>query len=1124
MKKGWLIALMVSFSLEFGWADILSYWDFGADGDTYTEAAALYQPSGAPTFSLVAHGSSVKDANGKNGTAYTDPGGVLHSAGQAAAIEQAYTSATAAIELQIAFNGKGYRLTGWRWDACTDDSGATQGPNTFDLSYSVNGGASWVVIANDVAFKAAGGKADYYSYAYDLSGYGALSNAASVRLRMSDFRQGTGGGFAVDNMLVSGVTVGQPELTFTPDVQTYYVRPGDAVRFTVTASEQHGDTVSLAASRLPPGAVFTNRSGAAPLRSEFYWIAATSGLYGATFTASDRNGSDTRHVQLYVMRERCSLMLNEMNAVNATSALSTADAAFASAPGNGGNWMELMVVEDHLDLRGWQLQWAQTGDASGLLQDYWYGNASVQQGIITFARHEALADVRSGTLITIIETAVPLRGGGTAGTDLSFAPASGDWHLNICSSEEALSGGRFVSTKSNNSAKPGDFCTGAGNWQMRILDANGIMVAPPVGEGVNGCTQSVGKAEVLALDDAFDSEMRTAEEYKDRDFSSFGALNRVSGDSAAVQDARRLRGWGLFTNSGQLVINEYNAVADAAYPGGADTNADDRLIGRVAGNGGPWMELVVTKDHLDLRGWKLVWSDASATGTLTFAQTNLWADLRLGSVITLSERANLVKENGNLLTQGSELSYAPESGDFWIHVSVGSETTKVQAVVTGTFSTSARQWEGTLFNASGTACFGPIGEAYLQGVSISSTECMRVRGAVTNVTTASFDDAVNSSFALPNAQGDSAGNQDWPALRSPVAVPPLLLNEYNSVRNLQYLGNAGSDAFFGRIPGNGGNWIEFVVTQDHLDLRGWRIQWAEQGDLSGEWNIWLGSTGIKQGEITFSNSDWLADLRRGAIMTLIETTQAETDMTFDPIRGDWWMNICSRGEAATANPMVTTVINVSGEKPGTFSVGHEEWLIRILDASGAVRFAVFGEDRTKTMSLTLDEAARREADNADSDWMNWDDATDSTFSRPNVWGSHTQDFSVLRNWYPGVRASDRDDDAMADTWENAAIGSTGARPCVDLDGDGFSNEEEYIAGTDPTNGASFFELGIPSGAAACSFYAASGRVYRLESAATLTGVWSVVASGLRATNETLTVPIPREAPSAFFRISGGLAP
>ena len=49
---------------------------------------------------------------------------------------------------------------------------------------------------------------------------------------------------------------------------------------------------------------------------------------------------------------------------------------------------------------------------------------------------------------------------------------------------------------------------------------------------------------------------------------------------------------------------------------------------------------------------------------------------------------------------------------------------------------------------------------------------------------------------------------------------------------------------------------------------------------------------------------------------------------------------------------------------------------------------------------------------------------------------------------------DGDGDGMADQWEIAIFGGTGAAPNVDKDGDGWTNLEEYLLGTDPMDALS----------------------------------------------------------------------
>src|SRR5512140_2546120 len=94
-----------------------------------------------------------------------------------------------------------------------------------------------------------------------------------------------------------------------------------------------------------------------------------------------------------------------------------------------------------------------------------------------------------------------------------------------------------------------------------------------------------------------------------------------------------------------VILNEYNAVAGSMFLNGGNSSADadggrasDSYFGRVAGNGGDWFELVVITDHLDMRTWTLdIYDNGGLTETLDRAGRSSWADLRSGTIITVSE-------------------------------------------------------------------------------------------------------------------------------------------------------------------------------------------------------------------------------------------------------------------------------------------------------------------------------------------------------------------------------------------------------------------------------------------------------------------------------------------------------
>ena len=117
-------------------------------------------------------------------------------------------------------------------------------------------------------------------------------------------------------------------------------------------------------------------------------------------------------------------------------------------------------------------------------------------------------------------------------------------------------------------------------------------------------------------------------------------------------------------------------------------------------------------------------------------------------------------------------------------------------------------------------------------------------------------------------------------------------------------------------------------------------------------------------------------------------------------------------------------------------------------------------------------------------------------------------------------AGDSDFDGMPDDWEFAnGTDPTQNDAHLDPDGDGRSNLEEYVAGTNPLDAGSRFEIVIrlvPN--SALSFVSAASRVYTVQTAATLPGVWTTIGSEMAGTGSMLTVPINVNESARFYRV------
>lgn len=200
-----------------------------------------------------------------------------------------------------------------------------------------------------------------------------------------------------------------------------------------------------------------------------------------------------------------SVILNEYNAVdpaeylgggNASSDLSggkAADTYFGRVLGNGGDWFELVVITDHLDMRNWMLDIY----TDGLLDE-----------TLTLTNHSIWSNLRSGTIITISED-LP--------SDISYDPAGGDWWINVQARNDA--DGLYIEASS--------FPVNSSSWQLRIRNAAGTIIFGPAGEGVSPAS-GIGNTETFRLEeDPSSNILANSADYDDGDdISTFGSPNQ----------------------------------------------------------------------------------------------------------------------------------------------------------------------------------------------------------------------------------------------------------------------------------------------------------------------------------------------------------------------------------------------------------------------------------------------------------------------------------------------------------------------------------------------------------------------------------------------------------------------
>ncbi|MBN2448536.1 MAG: hypothetical protein JXO22_17545 [Phycisphaerae bacterium] len=213
-----------------------------------------------------------------------------------------------------------------------------------------------------------------------------------------------------------------------------------------------------------------------------------------------------------------------------------------------------------------------------------------------------------------------------------------------------------------------------------------------------------------------------------------------------------------------IILNEYNAVDSNDFLNGGDAAADqdggrafDSYFGRVKGNGGDWFELVVIKDHLDIRGWHLdIIVDGALDEILDLTNDPIWSDLRSGTIITVAEDVP------------TDVSYNPAAGDWWINVQANSDVNSPY-ITASSFPVNSDNWQLRIRSVLGGLIFGPVGEGVSPASGVSGTEVFRLEASPSaSVTSDSkdYDDGADfSTFGAPNRWGV----QDFSDLR--IVVP-----------------------------------------------------------------------------------------------------------------------------------------------------------------------------------------------------------------------------------------------------------------------------------------------------------------------------------------------------------------
>ena len=233
--------------------------------------------------------------------------------------------------------------------------------------------------------------------------------------------------------------------------------------------------------------------------------------------------------------------------------------------------------------------------------------------------------------------------------------------------------------------------------------------------------------------------------------------------------------------------------------------------------------------------------------------------------------------------------------------------------------------------------------------------------------------------------------EQWGPLRAAMlevdGPPPIVLNEWNAVDQERWLDDDGQDDALGRVQGNGGDWIELLVLEDGLDLRGWRLAMEDRA----------GPAGV----LIFTQNPALSNLWAGTLITIAEDLPEDT--AYDPQAGDWRFHLRASQEGSGA------YVSASD-----FEVTHREWQLTISDAEGHIRFGPVGEGIAPAAGISSREVGLLAADPSEDlrrDSGAYRGGRSSSFGAANHWDEGEQDLSVLRGEFPdtGVAPHDSQD-------------------------------------------------------------------------------------------------------------------
>lgn len=119
---------------------------------------------------------------------------------------------------------------------------------------------------------------------------------------------------------------------------------------------------------------------------------------------------------------------------------------------------------------------------------------------------------------------------------------------------------------------------------------------------------------------------------------------------------------------------------------------------------------------------------------------------------------------------------------------------------------------------------------------------------------------------------------------------------------------------------------------------------------------------------------------------------------------------------------------------------------------------------------------------------------------------------AVLQWTPGTAFQLWQYDQFGSNWNSPSIAS----PTADPDGDGWTNQDEWVIGSLPLSAASRFTTGVST--SGITFSRIAGRTYRVETSTALSGGWTLLANVAGGTGPITVPPPANPGPKRFYRV------